>query len=299
MSTVGGAGMTAGLVLDDSLVIKPTSFWIRFRALFRQSRLFDIGLALVSVAIFLAVFGPLIAPYNPVGATGDVNLPPGAAHWFGTDVSGFDVFSRTIAAARIDISIALLATVLSFTFGSVIGLLSTYYGGRAGELVGRFFDMFQAFPLFVLAIIYVTMAGRDPSNIIVVVAVLNIPTYNRLIRTQVLIVREKRYVEAARANGDTSLSIAFRHVLVNSISPCLAQASITLGWAILLTSGLSFVGAGVRPPTPEWGSMIATGANGMILGKWWMAVFPGVVMSLSVFGFAAVAEGVQSILLHK
>lgn len=299
MSTVGGTGITADLISDESLIIKPTSFWIRFRALMRTKPLFDIGLVLVALAVFLAIFGPVIAPYNPVGATGDVNLPPSSAHWFGTDMSGFDVFSRTIAAARVDISIALLATILSFTIGSVIGLIATYYGGFAGAVVARFFDMFQAFPLFVLAIIYVTMAGRDPSNIIVVVAALNIPTYNRLIRTQVLIVRERRYVETARANGDSNLSIAFRHVLPNAISPCLAQASITLGWAILLTAGLSFVGAGVRPPTPEWGSMISAGANGMIIGKWWMSVFPGAVLSLSVFGFAAVAEGLQSILLHK
>lgn len=290
---------TAALQLGSEAVVRGATFKTRFVELLRTSRMFDVGIGLVALAVFLAIFGPLLAPFDPTAATANVDQAPGSVHWFGTDQSGLDVFSRVIAAARMDITIAIVATLISVLAGSLIGLLATYYGGRLGDLVQRASDVVQAFPLFVLAVVYVSMAGRDVMNIIVVVALLSIPIYVRLIRSQVLTIRERRYVEAARASGDTELSIAFRHVLPNAMAPGLAQASVTLGWSIIITAGLSFVGAGVRPPTPEWGSMIASGASGIIIGQWWTTVFPGIAMSLSVFGFAAVGEGLQRILLRK
>lgn len=283
----------------EEIVPSRSTVWTRFLALLRESRMFAIGLVLVAIALFLAAFGPVLAPFDPTAATASVNVTPSAEHWFGTDQSGLDMFSRVIAAYRIDVSIAIVATLVSLVAGSLVGLPASYFGGRLGDLVLRASDLVQAFPLFVLAIIYVTMAGRNVTNIVLVVSLLCIPIYVRLIRTQVLTLRNRRFVEAARASGDSEFSIAFRHVLPNAMAPGLAQASVTLGWSIIVTAGLSFVGAGVRPPTPEWGSMIASGANGIIIGQWWTAVFPGVAMSLSVFGFAAVSEGLQRILLQR
>lgn len=267
--------------------------------LMTSSWVFSLGCLLVLLSLFLAVFGPVLAPYNPTNATPDVLAAPSAAHWFGTDASGLDVFSRVIAGARVDITVALVATAISVLVGSLVGLVATFKGGRFGETVLRASDLMQAFPLFVLAIIYVTIVGRSTTNIIFVVAVFNMPIYVRLIRTQVVALKNRTFVEAARANGSREIGIALRHVLPNALTPVWAQASITLGGAILVTAGLSFIGAGVRPPTAEWGSMIASGVNGIVIGQWWMSVFPGAAMSLCVFGFAAVGDGLRRVLAHE
>lgn len=278
--------------------LKRTSTSRKIIGLARESWVFSFGCLLALLSLFLAVFGPVLAPFSPTSATPDVLAPPSAAHWFGTDASGLDVFSRVIAGARVDITVALIATALSVLIGCFIGLVATFRGGRVGEMVLRASDLMQAFPLFVLAIIYVTIVGRSTTNIVFVVAVFNMPIYVRLIRTQVVALRNRTFIEAARANGSRELGIALRHVLPNALTPVWAQASITLGGAILVTAGLSFIGAGVRPPTAEWGSMIASGVNGIVIGQWWMSVFPGAAMSLSVFGFAAVGDGLRKVLAH-
>jgi peptide/nickel transport system permease protein len=283
----------------SAVVVGRVSFRAQVFGLLKESPLFSVGMFLVALAVFLAIIGPLIAPYSPTTASADILANPSASHWFGTDASGLDVFSRVIAAARVDITVAILATVISVFVGSVIGLVATFIGGRLGEAVLRSSDLLQAFPLFVLAIIYVTTVGRSVINIIIVVSIFNIPIYVRLMRTQVLALKDRSFVEAARANGNREISIALRHVLPNSLNPAWAQASITLGGAILVTAGLSFIGAGIRPPTAEWGSMIASGANGIVIGQWWTSVFPGVAMSLSVFGFAAVGDGLRRIIAER
>lgn len=294
------SGPTEALVEDPAdQPIDRFGFWVHFKALVRSSLMFKIGLLIVFVSFLLAVFGEQLARYPLEDSTGARNLAPSAAHWFGTDASGFDIFSRCLAAPRIDVSIALFASSLSLVVGTSVGLLVSFFRGWLGELVMRLSDAIQAFPLFVLAVIYVTMAGRNRFNIVVIIAVLNIPIYLRLVRSQVLSLRERTFVEAARANGDTPLSIAVRHVLPNALAPALAQATVTMGWAILITAGLSFIGAGIQPPTPEWGAMIAAGSNGIIIGQWWPSIFPGVMISLTVFGFALVGDGLQRILLRR
>ena len=270
-----------------------------FLAIVRSSLLLKIGLVLVAIAVFLAIFGPIIVPKSTTPASGLPDQAPSWSHPFGTDASGLDVFSRVLAAPRIDVTIALIATIVSIVVGSLIGLLTSFFRGWAGELVMRTSDTVQAFPLFVLAVVFVVLAGRSYVNIVIVIAVLNIPIYLRLIRSEVLSLRERTFVEAARAGGDTNLSVAFRHVLPNAMTPAFAQAPITLGYSIIIIAGLSFIGAGVRPPTPEWGGMINAGKDDIILGNWWTSVFPGVAMSLTVFGFAVLGEAVQSVVLRR
>jgi peptide/nickel transport system permease protein len=272
-------------------------FLSRLRRYAAGHPLFIVGGVIVTVTLFLAAFGPLVAPYDPVRADSSVILQaPSAAHWFGTDESGFDIFSRTIVAPRIDVTIALIATLLSLSFGSVIGLLASYFEGVWGNLVMRSADVVQAFPLFVLAMILVTTSGRNLASLIFVIAFLNVPIFIRLMRSQVLALKHRSFVESARAVGNSELSVAFRHVMPNALEPGLIQTSVTMGFAILLTAGLSFIGAGVRPPTPEWGAMIASGAQSLPRGAWWPSVFPGIVMSMVVFGFATVAEGFREML---
>lgn len=263
-----------------------------------------IGMGIVSVAIFLAVFSPWLIPYDPTQATENVSMPPPplsawpslfwqalvngapAPHWFGTDASGLDVFSRTIEATRTDLIIALSANIVSVIIGVSLGVISGYYKNIWTETLLRTSDLLQSFPVFITAMILVALAGRSWANIVLAMSLLYAPIYLRLTRSEVLALRERGFIEAARALGKTEFAIARQHILPNAIGPSLIQFSVTIGFAILLTAGLSFVGAGVRPPTPEWGSMIATGATQLVLGDWWPSLFPGIAISVTVFGFA-------------
>lgn len=278
----------------------------------RADWLFRIGVAIVATVTILAVIGPYIGPYNPTLTTPRVAVPPPGLteipgllagwiggtlphppHWMGTDASGYDVFSRVIAAPRTDLAIALLANLLSLSIGVFLGLIAGYFRNWATELLMRVSDVMQSFPVFISAMVLVALAGRSTTNIVIALAFVYVPIYIRLTRAEVLSQSARGFVEAARALGQPELRIALRHVLPNSMTPALIQSSVTIGFAILLTAGLSFVGAGVRPPTPEWGLMISTGANQIILGEWWPSVFPGIAISLTVFGFAVLGNALE------
>ena len=270
------------------------------------------GATIVAIVCVLAVIGPHIGPYDPTLTTPRVAAPPPRLaevpgllagwiagtlphppHWMGTDASGYDVFSRVIAAPRTDLTIALLANALSLAFGVFLGLIAGYYRNAATELLMRVSDVMQSFPVFISAMVLVALAGRSTGNIVIALAFVYTPIYIRLTRAEVLGQKSRGFVEAARALGNSELTIALRHVLPNSLTPALIQSSVTIGFAILLTAGLSFVGAGVRPPTPEWGLMISTGANQIVLGEWWPSVFPGIAISLTVFGFAVLGNALE------
>ncbi len=272
--------------------------WVRrIFSFIRHRPLLSLGIFITFLSLFLAVFGPAIAPYSPTAADGAHILEaPSSHHWMGTDSSGTDVLSRVISAPRVDVTIALVATVISLLIGSIVGLLASYFEGWAGSLVMRAADVVQAFPLFVLAMILVTTSGASLTALVVVIAFLNIPIFIRLMRSQVLSAKRRSYVEAARAAGNSEWKIAVGHVLPNSLEPGLIQSSVTVGFAVILTAGLSFIGAGVRPPTPEWGSMIASGSSTIILGDWWPSVFPGIAMAIAVLGFAIVGEALQDLI---
>lgn len=302
-----GSGTTPDSSLEEAdEITRAPGFWREFGALFRSSALNQVGVVIVGVALVLAAIGPLIVPFDPMAVVGPANQPPSAEHWFGTDASGMDVFSRVISAPRIDVTIAIVATLLSAILGTLIGLLTSFFQNWSGRLVMRFSDIVQSFPLFVLAIIIVVMgrsadasALRTYANIVIVVMIFNVPIYLRLIRSEVLSIRNRTFVEAARANGDSGASIAFRHVLPNAINPGFAQMSITLGQAIIVTGGLSFIGAGVQPPTPEWGAMINAGKDDIILGMPWTTGFPGAAMALTVFGFAVLSDMMHKIVVRS
>ena len=282
------------------------------RAAGRPDWLFRLGAAIVALVLFLAVFGPTIAPFDPTLTTPAVSSPPPpltqwpallwrslvekapeGVHWLGTDASGLDIFSRIIAAPRIDLTIALVANGLSLAIGVAVGLLCGYFRNWATEVTMRASDVLQSFPVFISAMILVSLGGRSIGNIIIALAALYTPIYIRLTRAEVMGQKVRGYVESARAIGNTETTIAFKHVLPNSLTPALIQSSVTIGFAILLTAGLSFVGAGVRPPTPEWGLMISVGANQIMLGEWWPSVFPGIAISITVFAFAVLGNALE------
>ena len=259
---------------------------------------------IVGLTVFLAVFGPHIGPFpTETALPGEPLQPPSWRHPFGTDVSNMDIFSRVIAAPRIDLTIALLSTLIAFVFGVLLGLISGFFGGSgsraaryASEGIMRAADIVQAFPVFIFALALVGFRGPGTANVVAALAFLNIPYFLRITRGAVLQVRERPFIEAARCAGNSEWRIAFVHVLPNALTPPLANISPTIGFSILLTSGLSFVGAGVPVPTPEWGSMIAIGAPNMMTGQWWTALFPGVALGVSILGYALVGDGLKELL---
>jgi peptide/nickel transport system permease protein len=269
-------------------------------AVLRARPVFAVGYAIVLAVIMLALFAPLIAPYPPEKANPDDFLQSSSLrHWLGTDATGMDIFTRIIYAPRIDLAIAIAGTLISAVAGSLIGAIVGYYqelrGIRsiAAGFVMRSADVLQAFPVFVFAIALVAIFGQSLQSIIAAIAFVNAPIYLRLMRSQVLAIRNMRYVEAAYVSGASDVAIMLRHIIPNSLGPILSQLSVNIGWSVLLTAALSFVGAGVVAPTPEWGSMIAVGFQNIITGQWWPSVYPGIALALTVFGFALVGASVE------
>ena len=261
---------------------------------------FAIGYLIVITMTLLAIFAPVIAPYSPTEADSASFLqPPSAAHLFGTDNVGMDIFSRSIYAPRIDLTIAILGTLLSAVVGSSIGAVVGFYSSGRGIRVWLSFafmraaDVLQAFPVFVFAIALVASLGQSIQTVVLAIAFVNAPIYLRLMRSQVLTIRSMRYVEASQVNGLSDMQTIMRHVIPNAMAPVLAQLSVNIGWGILLTAALSFVGAGVRAPTPEWGSMIAMGFQNVVTGQWWPSMFPGAMLAITVFGFSLVGASIE------
>jgi peptide/nickel transport system permease protein len=247
--------------------------------------------------VLAAILAPVLAPYDPVASNVSIALQqPTAAHWAGTDQLGRDILSRILHAARLDLMIAVSAVSLSFVAGAAIGGFCGYRGGRFDRWVGRFVDVLMAFPLFVLAMAMVAALGNRVENIVIATAVINLPFYIRFARAEVNVRRNAGWVEAARACGDSHLSIVLRVLLPNVLPAMAVQISLNLGWAILNAAGLSFIGLGVTAPTPEWGIMVAEGARFITTGKWWLVAMPGLALMLTVLCFNLLGDGLRDIL---
>jgi peptide/nickel transport system permease protein len=253
------------------------------------------GLLLGLVA--LAVVGPAVAPYDPLTTDTARKLePPSGAHWFGTDQLGRDILSRVIVATRLDLAISLAAVALSFAVGSVLGSCAGYFGGWTDRLVTRVMDTIMAFPLFVLAMGIVAALGNTLANIVYATALINVPFYARMARAEVNVRRDAGFVHAARLSGNGAARVLAVHVFPNCLPPMMVQVSLNLGWAILNAAALSFIGLGVRPPTPEWGIMVAEGAAFIVSGEWWIALFPGLVLMVAVFAFNLMGDGLRDLI---
>ncbi len=261
------------------------------------------GFVILLSSLLLACAGPFVVPYSPIVAVSETPLQsPSAQYWLGTDVNGMDIFSRVIVAYRTDLIIAFFGAVLSMAIGAPLGVFAGYFDGKKGirgflgMIVLRIMDVIQSFPIFVLALLLVAAYGPNPLNLIITIAITNIPGNLRLARSEVISLREKLFVEAAKASGNSEFRVAFLQLMPNAMTQVIALQSTVMGFGILLTAGLSFVGAGVRVPTPEWGSMIAIGGPSMITGQWWPSFFPGLFMALTIFAFSMVGEAITSIL---
>jgi peptide/nickel transport system permease protein len=257
------------------------------------------GLSFTLFGVFLvaAILGPVIAPYDPLATdTASALQPPSASHWFGTDQLGRDIFTRVLVATRLDFTIAFASVLLAFLLGAVSGVAAGYHGGWTDRIVGRLADTIMAFPLFVLAMGIVAALGNKVINIVIATAIINFPLYARVARAEANVRREAGFVEAARLSGNSEARVLFGQILPNIMPIMMVQMSLTMGYAILNAAGLSFIGLGVRPPTPEWGIMVAEGANFIQSGEWWIALFPGATLMLAVFCFNLMGDGLRDII---
>jgi peptide/nickel transport system permease protein len=243
--------------------------------------------------LLVALFGPLIAPQNP----DQINLiailqRPSVHHWFGTDDVGRDLFSRVLVGCRISIEAAIIILSLSVTFGTALGILSGLAGGLADECIMRVTDLFLAFPGFILAAAIAATLGPSLSHTVLALAVVFWPWYTRLIRGQVLSLREREFILASRLAGGGTMWIATRHLIRNVMPILTVQVSLDVGYAILATSSLSFLGLGAQPPSPEWGAIITAGSS-YIQTAWWWITFPGIALALTVLGFNLLGDGLR------
>ncbi|OAT81842.1 peptide ABC transporter permease [Desulfotomaculum copahuensis] len=262
----------------------------------RQNKIAIAGAVIVLALILAALLAPVLAPHNPLsGNIIDRLQAPSAAHWFGTDSQGRDVLSRIIYGSRISIQVGVISVGIALLIGTLIGAAGGYYGGWVDNVLMRVVDIMLAFPSILLAIAITAMLGPELKNAMIAIGVVNIPFYARIVRSTVLSVKETEYVEAARAIGGNDLRIIFRHVLPNCMAPVIVQTTMGIGTAILDAAGLSFLGLGAQPPTPEWGAMLSDGRSVMQQAPW-MMFYPGLAIMLVVLGFNLLGDGLRDAL---
>ena len=286
--------------------------WMRvqkFNRLFFRGKWLNVaGAVIILVFLLLTVFGTALAQsrgpeYHPTapkcGGTNSCILekfqPPSARHWFGTDDLGRDVFSRVVAGAKYSLIIAVVILAVAVSVGTVIGAVAGYAGGMVDEILLRFTDMFLAVPALILASASSASLGPSLRNAVIALAAVYWPWYARLVRAQVLTIRSRDFIEAARASGASDRRVLVRHIMPNSVSPVIIQMTLDIGYAILATSSLSFIGLGAQPPTPEWGRLITDGRN-FFRDAWWYITFPGIALSITVLGFNLIGDGLRDYL---
>ena len=257
------------------------------------------SLILIAVLVLTGLFAPVLSPYDPVEISPDLRLtPPSGAHALGTDEVGRDILSRTIWGARISLQIGLTIVFFAAAIGLFIGLTSGYFGGILDQVLMRFTDMFMSFPTLVLAIAMTAALGPSLFNAVLAMIIVWWPIYARLIRSEVLIVKEKEYIKAIKALGAHPFKILFFHVLPNSIDVIIVRASIDFGNAVMFCAALSFIGLGAQPPQPEWGAMVTTGRD-YLRDAWWLVTFPGLAIFLTVMAFNLFGDSLRDFLDPK
>ena len=268
--------------------------WRRVRRIW-HNRSAALGGALVLAWLLIALLAPLIAPYSPTAQKVTNRLkPPSAQHWFGTDELGRDVFSRVLHGARVSLPVALAVVAMTGTVGILLGSAAGYAGGLADEIIMRVADAVLAFPSLILAIAITAALGPGLLNAALAIALVLWPEYARLVRSQVIALREMEFVSAATALGASPWRNLFAHILPNALPLMLVKISLDMGNAILLAASLSFVGLGAVPPTPEWGAMVAAGRHKFF--EWWIATFPGLAIFTAVVGFNFLGDGLRDLL---
>ncbi len=260
-----------------------------------SNRMAVTGCALLSVIFLLALLAPVLATQPPLEMKVTDRLQaPSATHWFGTDEFGRDVYSRVVYGSRISITVGLSVVAISSIFGLILGLYSAYYR-HLDNLIMRVVDGLMAFPAVLLAIAIMAALGPKVENVIISISVVYIPTVARTVRSAALVVREQTYIEAIRALGGRSWRIIWRHIAPNCMSPLIVQATFIFAYAVIIEASLSFLGAGTPPPQPSWGNILSDGRT-LIRQAWWIMVFPGVAIVMTVLGLNLLGDGLRDLL---
>jgi peptide/nickel transport system permease protein len=257
--------------------------------------LYQLGVLMTLLWIAVALLAPWIAPYSPT--QGDAALAQGSpslSHLFGLDKYGRDILTRVVYGSRYDLCIAVTVVGCSLIVGTLIGSISGFLGGKTDNLIMRVMDMLLAFPSFVLALVFVAVFHPTLMILMIALSIRFIPMYARLVRGEMFVERVKEYAVAAQAIGSAQTRLVFRHLLPNSLSPLITQSTTNISWAVLNTAGLSFLGVGIQPPTPEWGVMISEGSPFIVSGQWWMSFFPGAALILMTAGFILLGDGLSA-----
>ncbi|MCY4592163.1 MAG: ABC transporter permease [Alphaproteobacteria bacterium] len=286
------------LVAEDS---QPRRSQFRlFVDAFIANRLAVVGLVLVLIAVFAGVTADWIAPQDPNAQNLSRRLePPSADYLLGTDQYGRDLLSRILHGTQVSLAVGFFSIVIASGFGVLFGGIAGYLGGIIDDIVMRIMDVFLAFPALILAIGILAVLGPSVGNVITVIAVVSIPQIARVTRSAVLTQKEEEYVQAARVIGLPVHVRLFKHVLLNCLAPITVQATLLVAWAILTETALSFLGLGVRPPTPTWGTILFEGKDYILLNIWWMSLFPGIAIMLTMLGLNFLGDGLRDALDPK
>ena len=263
--------------------------------LIKKSPMTMVGLAIILILVTVAIFAPYIAPYNPVTMNLDKRLaPPSKDNLLGTDELGRDILSRIIYGAGVALKIIFIVLAIDLPLGILLGLMAGYFGGWIDEIIMRIADIFMAFPRLILAMAIGTALGPNLKNTMIAIALTMWPVYARLARGETLSIKERTFIEAERALGSSNLKILVFNILPLCFSTLIVRATLDMGNIIRIAAGMSFLGLGAQPPTPDWGLMISSGRN-FLINQWWVPTFPGFAILLTVFGFNLLGDGIRDI----
>jgi peptide/nickel transport system permease protein len=291
--------MTAGVSeIQEATLHKQSSLWTDALRRLRRSNSAKIGATVVVILVSIALLIPVIMPYNP-RTDSDLGArlkPPSEVHPFGTDDLGRDVLRRVLHGSRVSLRIGLISVVIALLFGTTLGLVCGFLGGATDIIAMRIVDIMLAFPATLLAIGIVAARGPGLNNAMIAIGIVQIPAYTRLARSVAISIREREYITAARCVGANRFRQLTRHVFPNSLSPIIVQSTLSIASAILEAAALGFLGLGAQPPTPEWGAMLADGYKFLTIGAWWVLLFPGIFIMLTVLGFNLFGDGLRDAL---
>lgn len=277
---------------------KKRSQWREVWRMLKKNKMALLGLGILVILVLLALFADVIADYDTVVIKQNLAnrlKGPSAEHWLGTDEFGRDIFARLIHGARVSLKVGIIAVGISIILGGILGALAGFYGGRIDNIIMRIMDVFLAVPSILLAIAIVSALGPSILNLMVAISISSVPSYARIVRASVLSIRDQEFVEAARAIGANNARIIFRHIIPNSLAPVIVQGTLGVASAILSTAGLSFIGLGIQPPAPEWGSMLSGGRQ-YLRYAWWVTTFPGVAIMITILSLNLLGDGLRDAL---
>ena len=284
---------------ENMKIEKPESQLHMIWSALKKNKIAVVGLIVILLLVFIAFFGEAIAPYDPLKIDmGSAKQAPSASHWFGTDIQGRDIFSRVLSGTKYSLFVGIGAVAFSLVIGTIIGAIAGYFGGIIDIVFMRIMDMMLAIPSILLAITLMAAFGQGLDKAIVAIGIVSIPEYARIVRSSILSVKENDYVAAAKVIGNNDGRIIFKHILPNVVSSIVVRATLGISTAILDIAALGFLGLGVKPPTPEWGTMLGD-AKTYILSLPYMIVFPGIAISITVLAFNLFGDGLRDALDPK